>query len=101
MAKKETLNMVRGGAKELGQKLREIDPKLLVIVTAGNPKAVKTLPAVPVGVLPASILGILSDGWEQESWHDVWTDSSGWTDVWGQSPGAEILSQVTGVIAEE
>lgn len=87
MPKKEVLESAREGAKDLVQKLREIDPKLLVVVAAGNPKAVKSLPVVAVASLPASILGLLRDGWEQSSWHDVWTDSGGWTDVWGQSPG--------------
>lgn len=91
MAHKEVLDGIRGQARGLGEKLREIDPKLLVVVAAGNPVAVKTLPVVPVAVLPASILSILSDGWEQQSWHDVWTDSSGWTDVWGQSPSFEAF----------
>ncbi len=85
--KKETVESMRAGARDLGKKLREIDPKLLVVVAAGNPKAVSRLPVAPVAALPTSVLAILQDGWEQSSWHDVWTDSTGWTDVWGQSAG--------------
>lgn len=91
MSKKETLEAMRSGGRDLGQRLREIDPKLLVVVAAGNVSSVKNLPVVPLAALPVAILQTLQDGWEQSSWHDVWTDSSGWTDVWGQSPGAEIF----------
>ena len=87
MPSKETLDVMRSGAKELAQKIRQIDPKLFVVLSAGDPAAVKNLPVIDVGTLPASVLAVLkADGWEQQSWQDIWKDSSGWTDVWGQSP---------------
>ena len=93
MPTKETLNVVRAGAKDLGRKLQEIDPKLLVVLATGDPRAVKSLPVVPVASLPSALLfsGVFADGWEQQSWHDVWRDSKGWTDVWGQSPAPELV----------
>lgn len=92
MPEEETLEALRRETRGLGQKLREIDPKLLVVLAAGNPRSVKSLPFVQVTPLPASILNrvVFADGWEQKSWHDVWADSGGWTDVWGQSPGPAI-----------
>ncbi len=87
MIKKETIKLTRETAQGLAKKLKEIDPHLLIVIAAGNPALVKNLPVAPVEPLSLAILKLPSDSWEQQSWHDVWKDSSGWTDVWGQSPG--------------
>jgi hypothetical protein len=73
--------------RDLGERLKAIDPELLVIVASGNPNAAKNLRAARVdSTLPESELTL---AWDQSSWHNVFRDSSGWTDVFGQSPALQ------------
>jgi hypothetical protein len=87
---KDSLDKVRDLGKELGrdlgERLKEIDPELLVAVASGNPYAVRNLrPAQAESSLPASVLAAL-ERWNQSSWNNAFRDSSGWTNTWAQSP---------------
>lgn len=89
--KKDSLDKVRDVGmnlgKDLGERLKAIDPELLVIVASGNPNAARNLRAARVeSTLPESAPTL---AWDQSSWHNVFRDSSGWTDVFGQSPALQ------------
>lgn len=71
----------RDVGRDLGERLKEIDPELLVVVASGNPNAAKNLRAA---LAESSLPAVLA--WNQSSWNNAFTDSSGWTNTWGQSP---------------
>ncbi len=75
-----------GLSKDLAERLKEIDPELLILVARGNPYAATNLSAAQAeAALPSSILATIQS-WNQSSWNNSFRDGGTWTNTWAQSP---------------
>jgi hypothetical protein len=72
----EIHEIVDTAAKDLAQKLSEINPDLLVMLSVGTPERHEDV------IVPA--------GTAQDSWHDAFSQGRTWTDVWGQAPAVQF-----------